>query len=35
MLALDEFVLWVHADAPYKSAKEYVEAAKAAGAGKY
>jgi tripartite-type tricarboxylate transporter receptor subunit TctC len=35
MLALDEFVLWVHAESPYKSAKEYVEAAKAAGAGKY
>ena len=30
MMALDEFVLWVPADAPYKSAKEYVEAAKAA-----
>ncbi len=28
MLALDEFVLWVHADAPYKTAKEYVDAAK-------
>ncbi len=30
MLALDEFVLWVNASKPYKSAKEYVEAAKAA-----
>jgi putative tricarboxylic transport membrane protein len=30
MMALDEFVLWVPADAPYKTAKEYVEAAKAA-----
>ena len=30
MLALDEFVLWVNADKPYKSAKEYVEAVKAA-----
>src|SRR6188472_930073 len=30
MMALDEFVLWVPGDAPYKTAKEYVEAAKAA-----
>jgi putative tricarboxylic transport membrane protein len=30
MMALDEFVLWVPADAPYKTAKEYVDAAKAA-----
>ena len=30
MMALDEFVLWVNADTPYKSAKEYIEAAKAA-----
>jgi putative tricarboxylic transport membrane protein len=30
MLALDEFVLWVNADKPYKSVKEYVEAVKAA-----
>ena len=30
MLALDEFVLWVNAEKPYKTAKEYVEAAKAA-----
>src|SRR5215203_4500371 len=28
MLALDEFVLWVNADSPYKSVKEYVEAVK-------
>jgi tripartite-type tricarboxylate transporter receptor subunit TctC len=35
MLALDQFVLWVNADAPYKTAKEYVEAAKKAGAGKF
>ena len=26
MLALDEFVLWVNADKPYKNVKEYVEA---------
>ena len=33
MLALDEFVLWVNADKPYKTAKEYVDAVKAAPAG--
>jgi putative tricarboxylic transport membrane protein len=30
MLALDQFILWVHADAPYKTAKEYIQAVKAA-----
>jgi putative tricarboxylic transport membrane protein len=30
MLALDEFVLWVNAEKPYNSAKEYIEAAKKA-----
>ncbi len=30
MLALDEFVLWVNADTPYKTAQDYVEAVKAA-----
>jgi tripartite-type tricarboxylate transporter receptor subunit TctC len=34
MLALDNFVLWVNAKTPYKSAKEYIEAAKKAGPGK-
>ncbi len=34
MLALDNFVLWVQADKPYKTAKDYVEAAKKAGPGK-
>jgi putative tricarboxylic transport membrane protein len=34
MLALDNFVLWVNAKTPYKTAKEYVEAAKKAGPGK-
>ncbi len=29
MLALDEFVLWVNADAPYKTAQEYLAAIKA------
>ena len=28
MMALDEFVLWVNAETPYKSAKDYIEAAK-------
>lgn len=28
MLALDEFILWVNSDSPYKSAQEYVEAVK-------
>ena len=30
MLALDQFILWVHNDTPYKTAKEYVEAVKKA-----
>ena len=34
MLALDQFVLWVNAKTPYKTAKEYVDAAKKAGPGK-
>jgi putative tricarboxylic transport membrane protein len=34
MMALDQFVLWVNAETPYKSAKDYIEAAKKAGAGK-
>ncbi len=34
MLALDQFVLWVNAESPYKTAKEYVEAAKKAGPNK-
>jgi putative tricarboxylic transport membrane protein len=29
MLALDEFVLWVNAESPYKTAKEYIDAIKA------
>jgi putative tricarboxylic transport membrane protein len=29
MLALDEFVLWVNADSPYKDAKSYLDALKA------
>ncbi len=31
MLALDEFVLWVNADAPYKTPQEYFAAVKASG----
>src|ERR1044072_3358133 len=34
MLALDNFVLWVNAKTPYKTAKDYIEATKKAGAGK-
>jgi putative tricarboxylic transport membrane protein len=34
MMALDQFVLWVNADTPYKSAKEYLDAVKAAGPNK-
>jgi len=34
MLALDQFVLWTNAEAPYKSAKEYLDAVKAAGPNK-
>ena len=31
MLALDQFVLWVNADTPYKTAKQYLDAVKAGG----
>ncbi|MBN8493585.1 MAG: tripartite tricarboxylate transporter substrate binding protein [Burkholderiales bacterium] len=34
MLALDQFVLWVNADTPYKTAAEYIAAVKAAGPNK-
>src|SRR4030081_1809168 len=33
MLALDEFVLWVNAEKPYNSVKDYVDAVKKAPAG--
>jgi len=33
MLALDEFILWVNAETPYKTAGDYVKALKAAPAG--
>jgi len=35
MLALDQFVLWVPSDTSYKTAKEYLDAVKAAGANKF
>jgi putative tricarboxylic transport membrane protein len=35
MLALDQFVLWVNADTPYKGAKDYIDAAKKAGPNKF
>jgi len=35
MLALDEFVLWVNSEAPYKNAKDYVAAVKAGGPNKF
>jgi tripartite-type tricarboxylate transporter receptor subunit TctC len=35
MMGLDQFVLWVNAEKPYKSVQEYVAAAKAAGPGKF
>ena len=34
MMALDQFVLWVNAETPYKTASEYVAAVKAAGPNK-
>jgi putative tricarboxylic transport membrane protein len=34
MMALDQFVLWVNAESPYKTAKEYLDAVKAAGPSK-
>jgi putative tricarboxylic transport membrane protein len=35
MLALDEFVLWVNAEKPYKTVKDYVAAVKAAPPGQF
>jgi len=35
MLALDEFVLWVNAESPYKTTQEYVAALKAGDNGKF
>ena len=34
MMALDQFILWVNADTPYKTSKDYTTAAKSAGNGK-
>ena len=35
MMALDQFVLWVNGEAPYKNAKEYLDAVKAGGPNKF
>ena len=35
MMALDEFVLWVNADTPYKTVKDYIDAVKAAPPGQF
>src|SRR4029078_9965231 len=35
MLALDEFVLWVNAEAPYKTASDYIAAVKGGDNGKF
>jgi tripartite-type tricarboxylate transporter receptor subunit TctC len=35
MMALDQFVLWVNADTPYKTASQYIAAVKAAGPNKF
>ncbi len=35
MMALDEFVLWVNAETPYKTSQEYIAAMKAGGPGKF
>jgi putative tricarboxylic transport membrane protein len=35
MMALDEFVLWVNADTPYKNVKDYIDAVKAAPPGQF
>ena len=35
MMALDQFVLWINAEKPYKTAKEYIDAVKTAGPNKF
>src|SRR6516165_1661818 len=35
MMALDEFVLWVNSDTPYKTAQDYIKAIKAAPPGQF
>ncbi len=35
MMALDEFVLWVNSETPYKSAKDYIAAVKSGGPNKF
>ncbi len=33
MMALDEFVLWVNSDTPYKTARDYIAAAESRAGG--
>jgi tripartite-type tricarboxylate transporter receptor subunit TctC len=35
MMALDQFVLWVNSETPYKTPKDYIDAVKAAGPNKF
>src|SRR3954464_3734187 len=35
MMALDEFVLWVNSETPYKTPKDYIDAVKQGGANKF
>ena len=35
MMALDQFVLWVNSETPYKTGKDYLDAVKAGGASKF
>jgi tripartite-type tricarboxylate transporter receptor subunit TctC len=35
MMALDEFVFWVHSDTPYKTSQDYIKAIKEAGPNKF
>jgi tripartite-type tricarboxylate transporter receptor subunit TctC len=35
MMALDQFVLWVNAETPYKTPKDYIDAVKSAGPNKF
>jgi tripartite-type tricarboxylate transporter receptor subunit TctC len=35
MMALDQFVLWVNADTPYKTAREFIDAVRAGGPNKF
>ena len=35
MMALDQFILWVNSDTPYKTPKDYIDAVKSAGPNKF